>query len=287
MKQLLVKHCGVAHGYFAKPNIPPGQNQRPPPIRNRTAFYLWTTPMTKAARNVCTNTIKLRKLTRKPFKLVELAELNKEWSKQPRNIQQIMDEYTKKKRHHEPNSKTSKLLDIKLIEIIFKNRMKILKHLKKQSDRSLKKMNGANNISTNGHQNEDEDREGYDDEEDDDASELVIDNEESVKNANEQLPEFLKYFEKKCSSPCYVPERLAFLKPTSDQINKYHLNIMSQTRKRPHDQLGQNDTSNKSNANLQSNENGSGGSNESSPLSKRSLIANNHNNIKSVQIQVK
>ena len=79
LKQLLVKHCGIAHGYFAKPQTPVGQNnQRPQPIRNRTAFYLYTTPMTKAARFVCTNTIKLNKLARKPFKLVELSDLNKE-----------------------------------------------------------------------------------------------------------------------------------------------------------------------------------------------------------------
>ena len=78
-KQLLVKHCGIAHGYFAKPQTPVGQaNQKPPPIRNRTAFYLYTTPMTQAARHVCTGTIKLNKLARKPFKLVELSDLNKE-----------------------------------------------------------------------------------------------------------------------------------------------------------------------------------------------------------------
>lgn len=76
---MLVKHCGIAHGYFAKPANPAGQNnQKPQPIRNRTAFYLYSTPMTKAARNVCTNTIKLNKLARKPFKLVDLSELNKE-----------------------------------------------------------------------------------------------------------------------------------------------------------------------------------------------------------------
>ena len=34
--------------------------------------------MTKAARFVCTGTIKLNKLARKPFKLVELSDLNKE-----------------------------------------------------------------------------------------------------------------------------------------------------------------------------------------------------------------
>ena len=74
-----MKHCGIAPGYFAKPQTPVGQNnQRPPPIRNRTAFYLLTTPMTKAARFVCTNTVKLNKLARKPFKLIELSDLNKE-----------------------------------------------------------------------------------------------------------------------------------------------------------------------------------------------------------------
>ncbi len=78
LKQLLVKHCGTAHGYFAKTSLPPGQNSpRPSAIRNRTSFFLLTTPMTKAARLVCPGAIKLNKLSRKPFKLVELAELNK------------------------------------------------------------------------------------------------------------------------------------------------------------------------------------------------------------------
>lgn len=253
MKQLLVKHCGIAHGYFAKPVNPPGQNSpRPPPIRNRTAFYLWTTPMTKASRNVCTNTIKLRRLSRKPFKLVELAELNKEWSKQPRNITQIIEDYNKRK-----HAKTDKLT-VKLIEVIHKNRNKLLKKLKKQTEKS-------ENGEQNGH-HKDDDRVGYDDEEDEEDNELVIDNNDGDK------PEFLRYFEEKCKTPCYVPERIAFVKPTSDEINKHHLNLMSQNRKRPHD--GAPNDPNKPV------ENGGTGSNETSPMSKRSLLSsNNQNNV--------
>lgn len=275
MKQLLVKHCGIAHGYFAKQmQTPAGANSaRPPPIRNRTAFYLYTTPMTQAARLVCSNTIRMRKLSRKPFKLIELSELNKEWSKQPRNIQVILNAGKKR------TSSIAEKLSVALIDTIMKNRVRLLKR-KKNSELKQKRQNGA--MQTNGHaENNGKDVDEEDvDEEDEDNCELVIDND----NCNDVVkPEFLKYFEQKCKEPCYVPERLAFVKPSAEQINKYHLNLMSQQRKRSHDQLAL-DTSNQAAGNSNklaeagnNNNNGNGngsGSAETSPMSKRSLLSN-------------
>jgi hypothetical protein len=195
LKQLLVKHCGIAHGYFVKINTPPAAtaNGRVPINRNRTSFYLLTTPMSQAARIVCVNSVKLKKLGRKPFKLVELAELNKEWTKEPnRNIQQIIDDNKKKEYAQVKLSK-------ELINKISKNRVKLTKK-------------------------------GNDDEEDeDDEDNLVIDSDHSK-------PDFLKYFEKKCEKPCYTPEQLLFPKLDAAELDKFHLNLMSQNRKRSHDQ---------------------------------------------------
>lgn len=214
MKQLLVKHCGIAHGYFAKSSNPPGQNDRPA-IRNRTAFYLLTTPMTKAARLVATDVIKLRKLSKKPFKLVDLAELNRQWSKESRNIAELCEKAKKKKPIKKP-------LDVKLI-------LKIAKNTKRLND------------------------------DDENSNDLVIEDTDK--------PEFLKYFEQKCTTPCYEPERIAFPKPTSEQINKFHFNLISQSRKRPHESTNGDVAATKI-------QNGSeNDSNDSSPQSKRTLLA--------------
>ena len=188
IKQLLVKHCGIAHGYFAKTSQPVGpNNQRPAAMRNRTSFCLFTTPMTQAARNVCVSSIKLKKLARKPFKLVDLAELNKEWYKETRNISQILE--TSRKRRVAKKRVLSKIL----IEQIHKAFLKFLKKKKKRQ--------------TNGEETETNEADVEVDDEDDEVSnELVIDNEEDK-------PEFLKYFENKCTSPCFTPEKLAFPKP--------------------------------------------------------------------------
>ena len=181
-KQLLVKHCGVAHGYFAKTNPPVGPNSpRPPPIRNRTSFYLHTTPMTQAARLVCTKTIRMFKLARKPFKLVELAELNKEWTKETRNIAALLDEFKRSKR-----LKKSKL-SVELIDTIRKSRR--AKHI------------------TNGH--------GSSNGGDDQMNEDLIIDDDAEEDDEKNKPEFLKYFVEKCTTPCFTPEKLLFVKPTS------------------------------------------------------------------------
>lgn len=246
-KQLLVKHCGVAHGYFAKTNPPTGPNSpRPPPIRNRTSFYLYTTPMTQAARLVCTKTIRMYKLARKPFKLVELAELNKEWNKEPRNIATLLEEFKKSKK-----LKDSKLT-VELIDVIRKNR---------QKQRALK--NGKK--ITNGHGGDS----NGNNENSNDNEELMIDdqNDDNENEEDEKIkPEFHKYFIEKCTTPCFVPEKLLFAKPTSDYINKFFTNLMTQNRKRSHEQAGA--SSNDPNSNT----------NESSPSSKRTLLTNTHAN---------
>lgn len=211
MKQLLVKHCGVAHGYFAKTNVPAGgpNSPRPPPMRNRTSFYLYTTPMTKAARLVCPKTIRMFKLARKPFKLIELAELNKEWTgaggggKEPRDIGKLLAEHAKV-----PKAKPAKLT-VAVIEVIKKNRRAVLN-------------TGKNGKSlTNGHSAEDES-----------GGELN----EGLSVGNQEKPSFLRYFEQKCTTPCYSPEQILFPKPSADQINKFFLNLMSQNKKRQHEQ---------------------------------------------------
>ena len=193
VKQLLIKHCGIAHGYFAKTSLPPGQNSpRPAAIRNRTSFYLLTTPMTQAARLACTNSVRLKKLARKPFKLVELVELNKEWTKEARHIQAILDEFKKKVFEKRKLSK-------ELIAVISKSYMKLLKR-KKQTE-ARKALNGQQQDSNN------------EDEEEDSDNELVIDNDTEAK------PEFLKYFEQKCAAPCYIPEKLLYAKPSAGMVD--------------------------------------------------------------------
>lgn len=254
-KQLLLKHCGVAHGYFAKTNNMPGQNSpRPPAMRNRNSFYLLTTPMTQAARVCCTNTIKLKKLARKPFKLVDLGELNKEWSKETRNITDLVKK-SKAKTH--PKRSLSK----ELIQTIAKNYAKLLK-IKKRLEMKKNKnklTNGTNGHHVDNHNSNTEDND-YDDEED----ELVIDNNDETNKGDE--PEFLKYFEQKCTTSCFTPAQLLYPKPSVDQMNKFYSNIMSQNRKRPHDQS----------VNGELKQNGETGTNESSPMSKRSLVNNSN-----------
>jgi len=243
-----VKHCGTAHGYFAKTNNPPGQNSpRPPAMRNRTSFYLLTTPMTRAARVCCTNTIKLKKLARKPFKLIDLSELNKEWSKESRNITDLV-KASKAKTH------PKRLLSKDLISVIAKTYQKLLKK-KKRSD--LKKVtNGTNGHHLDNHnQNSNTD---IDDDEDD--NELVIDNNDEIKGDE---PEFLRYFEQKATTPCYTPAQLLYPKPSGEQMNKFYLNLITQNRKRPHENV--NGELTKTNGDLNS---------DSSPISKRSLLNN-------------
>ncbi len=237
MKQLLIKHCGIAHGYFAKVNNPAAPNNGRQPIRNRTAFYLYTTPMTKAARVVCPNTIKLRKLAKKPFKLIELSELNKEWTKETRNITEIVD--TRKKTY------VKRKLTVKLIDRITKYRSKLTKRQQQN-----KELNGGTNghHALNGHE-----------EDDDEDTQLVIDNQD-----DEPKPEYFKYFGQKSLEPSFKPAQIAFPKPSYELINKFHLNLMSQNRKRAHEQSGSNQA--------QTNND----SNDSSPQSKRSLLTNNN-----------
>jgi hypothetical protein len=190
MKQLLIKHCGTAHGYFAKTANPATtNNERPQAIRNRTAFFLLTTPMTKAARLVCTNTVKLARLAKKPFKLVELAELNKEWNAEKRDITAIMQ-----KRGvlggvgtSLVGSKAKQKLDVPRIDVIHKARsQKVV-------------ANGLN--GHNGHGDNDS------------SSDLVIDNENGDESAPK--PDYFKYFEQKCTTPCYTPTQFLFPKPSS------------------------------------------------------------------------
>lgn len=252
-KQLLLKHCGIAHGYFAKTNNMPGQNSpRPPAMRNRNSFYLLTTPMTQAARVCCTGTIKLKKLARKPFKLVDLGELNKEWSKETRSISELVKK-SKAKTH------PKRSLNKELIQVIAKNYAKILKSKKRLEMKKNK--NKLTNGATNGHHVDNHNSNTEDNDYDDDEDELVIDNNDETAKGDE--PEFLKYFEQKCASPCYTPAQLIYPKPSQEQMNKFYSNLMSQNRKRPHDQSVNGDSSK---------QNGDASTNDSSPMSKRSLV---------------
>lgn len=242
LKQLLVKHCGIAHGYFAKTNLPPGQNSpRPSAIRNRTSFYLLTTPMTQAARLTCTSAIKIKKLGRKPFKLVDLSELNKEWTKDAkRNIESILAEYKKKKFE-------KRLLSKDLIAVIAKSYAKVLRK-KKQAERRL----------ANGQLNGQHDENSQEDENSED-DELVIEDDSEVK------PEFFAYFENKCTEPCFVPEKLIWVKPDKETMNKFYENLAQQNRKRPLEgQNGEGMANGKT-------ENGSA---DTSPMSKRQNATN-------------
>jgi hypothetical protein len=307
LKQALVKHCGVAHGYFPKPAVSntAGQtnNQRTSMMRNRTSFYLYTTPMTHAARLVCTGAIKLKRLARKPFKAVDLTELNREWQKDSRRSITQLYEQSKNK------AKKIRRLTVELISVISKcrirkvNKLKNIESIKKLSNENKSKeplVNGNSNGHPGEHMNEDDEARASDEEEN-----LVI--EEPT-----EKPEFLKYFDKKCSSPSHVPERIIFPRPSQgrlfykslqhvcifnlkiknffhlEQLNKFHLNLISQTRKRTHEQSsGISDSLNtSSSANLRSsslNQNGDNSiSNDSSPQSKRTLLSSNSNNQQSI-----
>ncbi len=264
MKQLLVKHCGIAHGYFAKTNNPPGQNSpRPPAMRNRTSFYLLTTPMTRAARVCCTNSIKLKKLARKPFKLVDLSDLNKEWTKESRNINDLV-------KQSQAKTHAKRLLSKDLIAVISKSYSKLLKKKKRSEFKKTKSLTNGNTM--NGHhanENHNTQNSNTEDDDDDEDDELVIDNNDDVKVDE---PEFLKYFENKSTTPCFTPSQLLYPKPSVDIMNKFYLSLLSQNRKRPHESSGQNGDTNFKIANGEINNN----SDNSSPVSKRSLtIAGN------------
>jgi hypothetical protein len=74
-----------------------------------------------------------------------------------------------------------------------------------------------------------------------------------------------------------IPSLILFLFLIEDQINKFHLNLMSQNRKRPHDQTTSQANNGEAGGNVQTNGGGSG-SNDSSPLSKRTLMSTNNTN---------
>jgi hypothetical protein len=173
--------------------------------------------MTKAARLICNQTIKLTKLARIPFKLVDLSELNKEWFKETRNIGQLL-EVRQAKLKEKPVS--VKKLDVKLINGIHKNRAKLLKKLKPNAGGSRGLNGNSGHAGTNGHSDEnngeaaadnnmaEEDEQEAADDDETDSDHLVIDNETDK-------PDFLKYFEAKCQTPSYVPEKLYFPKPSA------------------------------------------------------------------------
>jgi metastasis-associated protein MTA len=73
-KQLLAKHCTVAHGYQLRAGSPK------PLLRNRSSFYLLTTPLTQASRFVCKCLSRqtLKKYARKTSKQIDFAEVNRE-----------------------------------------------------------------------------------------------------------------------------------------------------------------------------------------------------------------
>lgn len=174
------------------------------PVRNRQAFQLITTPMTRAARHACPQVVRIKKLARRPFKLVDLGELNREWSKETRQIADLLTARTAKRVDRLGKTK----LDVKLIARIHRARARSLKRKNDTNHDATankrKELNGSATNGTNGHA-DDTDMDGHDDEEDN----LVIDYE----NPDER-PEFFKYFENKCTTPCFTPERLAFPKPT-------------------------------------------------------------------------
>lgn len=107
---------------------------------------------------------------------------------QNRNISQILEE------NKRTNSKKIKL-DIKLISVISKTRVKTLKQ---------KRANKTGGL-TNGHAH-------------DEGEEINENGEEFINdcyNAISEKPEFFKYFGNKCTTPCFVPEQIAFPKLTS------------------------------------------------------------------------
>ena len=92
----------------------------------------------------------------------------------------------------------SKKLDVKLISVISKTRVK-----------TLKKKRSANAGMTNGHTIEN-----------DEVEEVNEDGEEYINDCQNDIaekPQFFTYFGNKCPSPCYVPEQLAFPKLTSGE----------------------------------------------------------------------
>lgn len=163
--------------------------------------------MTRAARHACPQIVRIKKLARRPFKLVDLGELNREWFKETRHIADLLSARVAKRVDRLGKTK----LDVKLINRIHRTRARTLKNRKNgvnvnSNNNKRKEMNGGTNgtTTTNGH---DVDMDGHGD--DDDDENLVIDYENP-----EDKPEFLKYFENKCTTPCFTPERLAFPKPT-------------------------------------------------------------------------
>jgi hypothetical protein len=173
--------------------------------------------------------------------------LNKEWTKNPkRNIEQILNEYKKKK--FIENRKLSK----EMISVIAKNYAKILKR-KKQAEKKL------TNGQANGHH--DENSQEDDNSEDD---ELVIEDD------NEAKPEYLKYFENKCTEPSFEPEKLLWVKPDKETMNKFYENLMSQNRKRPHEAIQNGDSHGKT----------ENSSTDTSPQSKRINNNSSQNQLK-------
>jgi hypothetical protein len=205
----------VAHGCMVRVTSPK------PLLRNRSSFYLLTTPMSQASRFVCKCVFNIRKSARKPTRLIEFAEVTKEWSKESRDVKKILDE-GKKGFKKKMNRKLSKTL---IAQIYNRNKNKSKKHNDDSNDQMI--IDEDNN---------------YDD---------------VLKRESLSGPDYLKYFEQKPDKPCYIPENLLYPKPTLEFIAKFHQSLLSQTRKRTHEQ------SNDSHSNYGS---------DTSPSSKRTLL---------------
>ena len=164
-------------------------------------------------------------------------------NKQTRNIAHITEDATKKRRGCGGAVSSRSKLDVALIDVIFKNQLRIVKRRNKNNSKQQQQQQQVNGTTNGHHATNGEGGAGGGDDDDEAEEELVIDQDEttsdSIKQQQQQTqpqPEFLRYFENKSSTPCYVPERLAFVKLTAEQINKHHLNLMSQNRKRLHEQ---------------------------------------------------
>lgn len=180
-----------------------------PLLRNRSSFCLLTTPMSQATRFVCKCVFDIRKAARKPTKLIEFAEVTKEWSKDTRDVRKILEE-GKKGFKKKMNRKLSKGL---IVQIYNRNQNKLKKHNEDSNDQMII----------------DEDNNNYND---------------VLKRESTNGPEYLNYFEKKPDKPSYVPEKLLYPKPTYEFITKFHQSLQSQTRKRTHEQSNDSNSNN-------------------------------------------
>ena len=93
---------------------------------------------------------------------------------------------------------------MKLISVISKTRVKLLKQKRLASS-------GLTNGHSTSHENHD-------------AEEVNEDGEEYFNDCHNDItekPEFFSYFGNKCSSPCYVPENIAFPKLTSGEYHSH------------------------------------------------------------------